>query len=473
MTHASHGPGAVENLAEWILAPRVQDIPAEAVTQAKLLLLDSIGCGYAAFGEESAYAVLATLKDTGGAPHCTVIGSDTKTSAPNAVLVNGALIRILDLNDYFNTRNGQIGGHPSDNIPVAVAAGEMAGAPGRDIVAAIVIGYEIYGRFKEAMDRDSHWDGVTVSGFVAPAMAGRLMGLNTNQLANALALSAARAPTPLAVRHGEISAAKSIANALVAQNGMQAAILAKHGMTGPLDLFEKPHGLGGVFEKFNAASMTAPLPEASYILSAHMKAYPCLATGQGIVAAGLDIHRQIHGDVSKLDRVRVAISDTPSLRRQKDDPGRIDPKSREAADHSFNFLAAVAMLDGKFGLAQFDNERWNDPKVRALMARLDIVCDASLNPRSPGGFPCAIQAKGTDGRDYVSEVLDPPGFSRKGIDAKAVIEKFNSLTEGRLPGPARQRIIDAAMQLDKASSSAELMRAISAVSATQAARQPE
>ena len=110
-----------------------------------------------------------------------------------------------------------------------------------------------------------------------------------------------------------------------------------------------------------------------------MKAFPCLATGQGVVAAGLDLHQQIDGDVDRLKQITVAIADTPSLRRQKDDPGRIDPQSREAADHSFNFLAAVALIDGAFGLAQFANERWNDPKVRAVMARLDIACDAALN----------------------------------------------------------------------------------------------
>ncbi len=74
------------------------------------------------------------------------------------------------------------------------------------MLAAIVLGYEIYGRLKELMDRDGDWDGVTVSGFVAPAMAGRLMGLDVRQLAHALALSGARAITPLAVRHGDISA---------------------------------------------------------------------------------------------------------------------------------------------------------------------------------------------------------------------------------------------------------------------------
>ena len=462
---ASHGPRAIEKLAEWTLAPRAEDIPAAAVNQAKLLVLDTIGCGFAAFGESGADAVLQTLAHMGGAPQCTVLGSTTKTSAPNAVLVNGSLIRMLDLNDYVNTKSGQIGGHPSDNIPVAIAAGELSSAPGRNVIAAIVLGYEIYGRFKELMDRDGDWDGVTVSGFVAPAMAGRLMGLDVNQLGQALALSGARAITPLAVRHGDISGAKNVANALVAQNGVQATILAKYGMTGPLDLFENQHGLKSVFPGINwMESITAPLSADSYIMSCHVKAYPCLATGQGIVAAGLALHKQINGDVGRLKEITVAIADTPSLQRQKDDPGRVDPQSREAADHSFNFLAAVSLIDGKFGLHSFDNDRWNDPKIRAVMARLTVVCDGTLNGRSPGAFPCAIRASGTDGKSYLAEVLDPPGFSRKGIDAQAVLDKFNSITEDRLGPRSRQRIVDAAMTLDKSASCAELTAALASAS---------
>src|SRR6202008_2067956 len=111
----------------------------------------------------------------------------------------------------------------------------------------------------------------------------------------------------------------------------------------------------------DTGALTAPLTGDCYLMGCHMKAYPCLATGQSVVHAGLDIHRQVGGDASKLQHITVAIADTPSLQRQKDDPGRIDPTSREAADHSFNFLAAVAMVDGAFGLAQFANERWSAP----------------------------------------------------------------------------------------------------------------
>ena len=458
---ASHAPGVVEKLADWTLAIRAEDLSDAVLNQAKLLLLDTIGCGYAALDEPSARAVVETMAETGGAAQCTLIGSAGKTSAPNAVLHNGALIRILDLNDYVNTKSGQIGGHPSDNIPVALAAGELSGASGLEILAAIVVGYEIYGRMKELMERDSDWDGIVVSGFAVPAMAARLMGLDRTTLANALALSGARAPTPLVVRHGAISAAKSVGNALVAQSGMQPTLLAMHGITGPLDLFENPHGLGAMFPGVNGGgTLTAPLGADCYLMGCHVKAYPCLATGQAIVHAGLDIHRQIGGDAGKLGRITVAIADTPSLRRQKDDAGRINPNSREAADHSFNFLAAAPIVDGKFGLAQFDNDRWNAPDVRAVMGRLEIVCDASLNALSPGGFPCAIRATGTDDKQYVTEVLDPPGFSRHGLDAAAVKEKFHTVTSEHLGRGSRDRIVDAAMALEKANSCAALTDAL-------------
>jgi 2-methylcitrate dehydratase len=467
---AASGPGKIEELAGWVLALRADEIPPAAVTQAKLLVLDTIGCGYAALDEASAHAVLATLADLGGAPSCSVIGSATKTSAPTAVLVNGALVRILDLNDYVNNRKGEIGGHPSDNIPVALAAGEMCGASGRDLIAAIVLGYELFGRAKDMIARDSGWDGVTISGLVAPAIAGRLMGLDVPRMANALALSGARAPTPLAVRHGAISAAKSFANALVAQSGMQATLLARHGVTGPLDLMENPYGLKPVFSNAEAlAALTAPFPADSYILRANIKAYPCLATGQAIVAAGLALHGEVanslRGDLSRLTRIRVAMADMPFLRRQKDDPGRIDPTSREAADHSFNFLAAVSLLDGSFGLAQFENARWNDPKVRAVMARLEMAVDAELNARSPGSFPCRMEATCDDGRVLVADIPDPPGFSRHGLESGAVTQKFNAVTAGHLDAGSRARIIDAVMGLERSASCAELSKALAAARA--------
>jgi 2-methylcitrate dehydratase len=457
--------GTIARLSAWLSALRAENFPQRAIERAKLLLLDTLGCGFAALNDDCAHAVLATLDALGEKPQCTVLGHPRGMSAPSAVLANGTLIRVLDLNDYVvgaHPQSGARGGHPSDNIPAALAAAELAHSRGRDLLAAIVLAYEIYGRGKALMDADTMWDGVTISGVVAPAVAGWLMRLPEDKLAHAIALSAARAATPVAVREGGISAAKNIANALIAQNGMQATLLAQQGVTGPLDLFEAERGLRAVFPRGPAGDIFgAPLPDDSFIMRSAIKAFPCFAGGQSAVAAGIALHRLVGGNVDQL-KIRVTLADLPIVRRWLADPGRIDPRSREAADHSLHFLIAVALNDGAFGLRQFDNARWTDPKVRALMAKLDIATDADLTRRAAEAYPCALHAAGHDGRLYDVEVLQPPGFSPNSLDTPTVLDKFTGVTERHLAPDARNRIVDAVMALDKATSCDGLMQLLAA-----------
>jgi 2-methylcitrate dehydratase len=459
--------GAIERMADWVLAIRDTDFAQSVRTQAKLVLLDTIGCGFASLDDECARAVVAVLAELGEQPQCTVLGCAQKMSAPSAVLANGTLVRVLDLNDYVagaDERSGARGGHPSDNIPAALAAAELSGASGSDLLTAILIGYEIYGRGKALMEPDSPWDGISISGLVAPAIAGRLMRLDRRRLAHAIALGAARAPTPVGVREGGISAAKSIANALIAQNGMQAALLARRGITGPLDLFEAERGLKTVFAHAPETAgdvLAAPLPARSYITRTAIKAYPCYAGGQAAIAAALALHRLIDGELGRVaGNIRAVFADLPVVRRQLADPGRIAPRSREAADHSLPFLIAVTLIDGTFGLSQFDSERWHDPTVRALMARLEMTTEVDLATRAGATYPCALHATGGDGRRYDVEILAPPGFSPRGPETATVLEKFARVTAGHLTAPARERIVEAVMGLDAAPSCASLAEAL-------------
>ena len=454
-------PGSVEKLADWILAIDSRDIPQSACEQAKLLILDTIGCGIAGQIEHAAQAVLKVALGAGGGP-CTVIGRKDKAGATAATFANGVLIRVLDLNDYvIGGDKEESGGHPSDNIPAALAAGEMAGSSGRDILAAIVVGYEVFARGRTLIDPTSPWDGVCATGLAVPAMAGRLLGLDRLRFANGLALALARAATPAAVRTGNISAAKSIANALVAESAMQGMLLAKAGVTGPLGVLDQERGLKPVFAgPDSAVVLTAPLPDGLTILRSNIKDFPCLATGQTVIEAGRRLHKLIGGNIDGIARLRLVQADSHLLRRQQADPGRIDPTSREAADHSFNFLAAVSVIDGVFGLAQFDNDRWNDPLVRCLMERIVMTTDAQLNARTPGGYPCVLEAQMHDGTRHSADVPYPPGISRGGLNGEAVRRKFAAVTAPYISRSCHDRIVDAAMALDTATSVAALWDAL-------------
>ena len=461
VSQKSGAPTLVERLASWTLEARDGDIPQAALRQAKLLVLDTLGCGLAAIEEETSRAATDLVRSIGGAPQCAVIGMRERTNFPNATLANGVLIRTLDLNDYIVEPGGGIGGHPSDNIPVALAAAEFCGRSGRETLTAIVLAYEAYDRMKTAMGTRTAWDGVSVSGAVAPMVAGRLMGLDSRRLAHAIALGLSQAAVSAVVRAGDISAAKSIANARVAQHGVVSALLARHGVTGPLTILDHPRGMKSVFPQIDGPrALDAPMPEASYIMHANVKAFPCLATGQAAVAAAIKMHAALGGDLSGVERVRVIMADHPSIVTQQNDPSRVDPQSREAADHSFEFLTAVALVDGRFGLEQFADERWNAPDVRQLMARMEMTTSADLAARAPKRcFPCALELE-KNGRKTAVEILAPPGFSNNGLDERAVIKKFDELASDRLGTAERQRLIDGVMTMEAAKDCGRVLDAI-------------
>lgn len=459
MTERPEEISTIKLLAKAITA--ADSTSPAAIEQAKILLLDTIGCAFAGRPEPAAQAALRAMSESGG--KCAVIGQSARAGMLNAVLLNGVFVRVLDLNDYIigeSHGEPQTAGHPSDNIPVALAVGGARARSGRDILTAIVMGYELYARLQQALDREAGWDGVTASGLVAAAIAGRLMRMSERQLAHALALGAARAATPSIVRSGEISAAKSLANASVAQSGVQAAMLAEHGATGPLAILDDPRGLRDVFTRARPSSLCASFSSDGAIMRAHIKAYPCINTGQSAVAAALKLHSMIGSNASTLSRVEITMADYKVTKRHQEDPERRHPDSREAADHSFPFIVAAALLDGRFGPEQFERERWRDDTVRRLMSKIVMRRDTGWNTRAPGGYPCSLLAIDMHGNQHQVEVDYPPGFSRPRLDPTVVIDKFHAVTDRVLSRAERARIVDSVMEFDDCPSTERLDTAI-------------
>jgi 2-methylcitrate dehydratase len=446
----------VKQIAERILEFDSQSIPADVLLHAKFLILDSIGCALAA-GKEHAYErALRTFEAIGGNPDCTIIGSKHRMPVTSAVMLNGILIRELDLNDAY-VGPGQMG-HPSDNIAVALTVGEKQQSSGLDVVASVIAGYELYCRIQDIIVGRGPWDHVTASALGAPAIAGRLLKLDADQLANALALSAAHGNTLSAVRSGQLSNAKAMANAFVAYQATLCTMLAYQGVTGPLSIFE---GKGGLDKAFLAGAdlnlLMEPIRDPFRISDVSIKAYPCIGTSQAMVAAALEARAGIADPLKEIKQLEVRMADTPFVRGQVADEDRRRPTSRETADHSFYYLAAVALLDGELTEAQFGEGRWFESSVTTLMERMTIRTDASLNKYTPGSFPCVLQLTTVNGGSRTVEVFYPKGHPKNRMSSAEVEGKFHGCARGVLSEAQQTKIISLVRDLDKLTNVSELM----------------
>ncbi|MCK4856467.1 MAG: MmgE/PrpD family protein, partial [candidate division Zixibacteria bacterium] len=241
-----------ERLAHWVYNLKYENIPDEVIDAARRILLDTVACclgGHHAHDAKLAGKVIAEL---GGKPEATIIGSNRKTNVYNAALLNAIQVRAMDYNDIYWKEDPS---HPSDIIPAGIAMGERTGKSGRDLLTAIVIGHEIEMRLCEFAHpgiRERGWHHATLTAFVSPLVAGKMLDLNPEQLTHATAIAACHSFTLGAVAAGKLSMMKNTADPMAAHAGVMAALLAREGYTGTIQIYEGKEGfyqqLGGDFE---------------------------------------------------------------------------------------------------------------------------------------------------------------------------------------------------------------------------------
>jgi len=446
----------VQQIAANVLGVSATTIPAEVVEHTKALILDSIGCALAAADESVFARASQVLAQLGGSADCTVIGSSRRVNLPQAVLLNGILIRALDLNDAY-IGPGQMG-HPSDNIAVPLSVGEKFRASGLNVIASVALGYEIYCRIQDIVPVRGTWDHTTASALAAPLIAGRLMGLNAEQLAHAAALSATHGNTLAVVRTGQLANSKASANALVASQAVLCSLFAAEGMTGSLGVIEHPRGLStGMLAGAKLDLLAQRIGEQYRIMNSAIKAYPCIGTAQTMVAGVLQARAGIADPAREVERIEVAMADIPIVSTQVADEQRRYPASRESADHSFYYLAAAALSDGEISEAQFAPGRWLQAEMTETMARVSIRTDASLNKHTPGSYPAVVKLILQSGESREVEVIFPKGHPNNRMSPAEVEDKFRACARDRVPPARQEKIIEKARELEKLASVAEFM----------------
>ncbi|MBL8878634.1 MAG: MmgE/PrpD family protein [Phycisphaerales bacterium] len=446
----------MQTLAQWFAekaqTTNFESLGPKTVHEVKRRILDSIGC---ALGAWKSRPGKVARQVAGGVPipnGASLFGSKQRTTPDLAAFANGALVRYLDFNDTYLSKEPA---HPSDNIPAALAVGQAAGASTKQMITAIALGYELQCRCCDAASLRKHgWDHVYYGALSTALLGSKLYGLNVEQTVHALGLAGVCNFATRQTRTGQISDWKACAFSNAARNGVFAANLARLGMTGPNEIFEGPKGLfkmvTGAFEpKWSTG------PDDWMILKTYIKFWPAEYHSQSAIDACLQLRPQI-GDASKIESI-VVESFEAAVSIIGSEPEKWRPTSRETADHSMGFCMACALLDGDVTRASFSDEKIRDARVLGLLDRIKIVETADCNAGYPDGIPNNIIIKTTDGKTVSKKISYPRGHAGNPMTDDEVVAKFNKLADGVVSGATAQRIVEQCMSFEKTADVASLL----------------
>jgi 2-methylcitrate dehydratase len=450
---ASRDRPLAERLADYASRFRYEDLDPATIERVKTLVIDTIGCGMGAWDEKPVRICREIALSVDGP--ATVIGTHRQTAPEMAAFANGAAFRLLDFNDTYV---GRFAIHPSDNIAACLAVAEAEHANADELIAAIVIAYEINCRLADSLDISKRgWD-PPVLGLPAVALAaGRLMKLSLDQLTHAVSL-AINDHIPLAqTRVGILSEWKGIAAAEAARNAVFAARLARAGLTGPAPIFE---GSSGFFQQVagpaNVDVEAFGRPGVPFrLLKCILKPYPAVIYTQTAIVAGIEVAKEV-GSLDRISAIEIATTNR-GYQRTGSEPEKWSPKTRETADHSLPYVTARAMFDGNVTNESFAPEKFSDPAVLAFMQKIKVTEDPALTARGGGAVPTRVTAILSDGRRISHEVDHAPGFAERPMNRTDVEGKFRNNVGRRWPEEQTAAVLQALWSLERADNVSTLL----------------
>jgi 2-methylcitrate dehydratase len=421
-----------ERIASWAANLSYDKIPGEVVHEVKKRIIDSLGVALGAFHEEPVRIARAVaLMSASTSYHATVWGTLHRCMADHAAFANGCGVRYFDFNDTYLGKEAL---HPSDMIPALVAVAEAEDADGKRLIEGIVAAYEVAARLADAYSvRARGWDHVTYIAIATAVGVGKVMDLDEDRMTHAINLATVANNALRQTRAGEISMWKGCAAANAARNGLFAALLAKHGMTGPAPIFEGEMGFFRLVsgEPFSIDKMGGEDGEPFKVLQTSIKYWPVEYHAMSAVEAALRIVEE-NGETLKpedIEQVEVRTFQV-SYNIIVKDPEKWDPKTRETADHSLPYIVAAALLDGKVWLDTFKPERYLAGDVREVMKKMKVVVDPEHDKLYPTGIKNSIRVTLREGKTLEAESTYPPGHWKNPLTDKQVEEKFWKLVSG-------------------------------------------
>ncbi|UCD18609.1 MAG: MmgE/PrpD family protein [Candidatus Zixiibacteriota bacterium] len=423
-------------IAEFAVNLNYDDLPENVVHEVKRFLYDSVGCAYGGYHTRDVNILRDIYLNTGGKAEATLIGFGERLPAVNATLINSLMIRALDFNDIYWKEDPS---HPSDLIPAALAVGEMVGASMKEVIVAIVLAYEFEQRLCEFAVpgiRERKWHHATLTQFVSPIVAGKLLGLSVDQMVNAIGISGSHNHTIGCPTAGQLTMMKNTVDPMAVQAGVFAALMAQKGYTGTEAIFEGKEGFMDVFGPgWALEKMIGGLGEDYRIRQCGMKAFPTEALTHTHLSATLNV---VRGNNITYDRIEEVVITT--IARACDilfDPNKYRPESRETADHSLPYCIAAALVDHRITTRSFSEERLKDPRIREVIDRIKGEASEEFERMFPDKQPSKVVVRTKDGEEYSEYLEYPKGDPREPMTMEDLEAKFNDLSVGLLT-PERQ-----------------------------------
>jgi 2-methylcitrate dehydratase len=435
----------VEQLADFVVRARYEDLSEQAREQLKIRIIDALGCAFGALEGPPLKMLRAQLDDFGGSPLVTLIGGE-KTAPDRVALYNSALVRYLDYNDSYLAKNETC--HPSDNLGSVLAASEYAHRSGKEFLIALALAYQVQCRLSDvAPVRARGFDHTTQGAYAVAAGVARALGLNQQGVANAIAISGTANNALRVTRTGRLSNWKGLAYPNTALSATHAAFLAMRGITGPLEVFEGNKGLmdaiTGPFE------LDWTRENLEVVRRTIVKQYNAEIHSQSVLEGILELRAAQQIRPAEIERVEIEVFDVAYHiigGGEEGDKQRV--RSKEEADHSLPYMVAAALLDGDVSPAQYTPERIGREDVQSLLRRVTIQPDEELSKRFPAEMPCRIQIILKDGRILDSEKQDYEGFYTRPLSWEKAVARFERLSAPFTSAAQRAAIVETVAQLE-------------------------
>jgi 2-methylcitrate dehydratase len=436
----------VEHLSSFVRNASYDALSQSARNDLKVRVLDALGCAIGALNGEPVKAIRAYLDEVGGAEHCMLIGGG-RTSPEGAAFYNGALVRYLDFNDSYLAKGETC--HPSDNLGCVLAACDYADRSGSEFLSALAVAYQVQCRLSdEAPVRAKGFDHTTQGAYAAAAGIAKALGLNEAETANAIAISGTSNNALRVTRTGALSHWKGLAYPNTGFGAMHAALLARKGITGPMEVFEGNKGfMETIAGKFQ---IDWDHEDCERVTRTIVKRFNAEIHSQATLEGILELRDEYQLDAKDVDRIQIDTFDVAyHIIGGGEEGDKTIVESKEQADHSLQYMSAAAILDGRVMPEQYLPQRILQPDIQSLLRRVSVHPVEAYSERFPAEMPCRILITLRDGTILVKEKKDYEGFYTRPMRWETAVKKFRLLTEGAISQTHQDLIIEAAADLER------------------------